>query len=282
MCKQKVSEAMADWPDYVDYAFEAIEVLRVDEEYQSDFVKRWGDLDLATFARALREGDRREQQVSAFAIGYTESTWARNLLLPLLHSEYPEVRWAAALMLGNRREKAAFPVLIGMLQEFLPPNPPGDYDWYETTHSAVASILGLWGKREAVEPLRDTLAKLWRAELNPRQDRPPQLVSYYADAVVYALGQLETFDALNDLDISLQRKRFWTVTLVMGYLNAEHLYKKSVLQIIQDGLLHTNLGEFLRLASDLLREKLGMSPEEADVAVKNYDGHYFDRWEQQE
>lgn len=272
---------MAEWPDYVDYAFEAIEIIRVNEDYQNDFVKRWGGLDLATFARVLREGDRREQQVSAFAIGYTESTWARDLLLPVLHSEYPEVRWAAAISLGHRREGAAFPMLIGMLQEFLPPNPPAEYDWYETTHGTVASILGTWGKREAVEPLRDTLAKLWQAELNPRQDRPPQLVSYYQDAVVYALGQLEAFDALKSLDISPERKRFWMVTLVMGYLNAEHLYKSPVRDLVLDIHLDTVLPGFLKLASTLLQEKMGISAEDADVALRNYRHDYFDRWKQQ-
>lgn len=272
---------MAEWPDYVDYAFGAIEVLRVNEDYQNNFAKRWGGLDLATFARALREGDRREQQVSVFAIGYTESAWARGLLLPVLHSEYPEVRWAAALMLGHQREEAAYPILVDMLQEFLPPNPPVEYEWYETTHDAVAYALGAWGKPTAIEPLRDTLAKLWQAELNPRQDRPPQFVSYSQDAVVYALGLLGDFQALNDLDILPERKRFWMVTLVMGYLNAEYLYKKSVLQIVQDGRLNTNLAEFLRLVSDQLQEKMGMSFEETEVAIKSYDSHYFDRWEQQ-
>jgi hypothetical protein len=30
--------------------------------------------------------------------------------------------------------------------------------------------------------------------------------------------------------------------------------------------------------STLLQEQMGMSAEEADFAVKNYDGDYFDRW----
>lgn len=208
---------VTELPAYVKYAFSAIEVLSVDDEYQWDFARRWGGLSLAIFARALREGDRHDQQVSAFAIGYSESAWARDLLLPVLHSEFPEVRWAAALMLGQRREEAAFPVLIKMLQEFLPPHGSVDHDWYDVQHMHVARLLGSWGKREAIQPLHDTLALLWQVE----QQRPPyedvQMWSHYQDAMVYALGQLEAFDVLDDLDVSPERKRFWMVTLVMGY-----------------------------------------------------------------
>ena len=92
---------MAIWPSYVEYAFGAIEVLDIDEEEIKAFVRRWGGLGLANFARALREGDMHDQQVAAFAIGYTESAWAGKLLLPLLNSEYPEVRWATAISLGR-------------------------------------------------------------------------------------------------------------------------------------------------------------------------------------
>lgn len=270
---------MTELPAYVRYAFGAIEVLRIDDEYQQDFARRWGGLDLATFARSLREGDRHDQQVAAFAIGCTESAWSRDLLLPLLHAEYPEVRWAAALMLGDQREEAAFPALINMLQEFFPPNPPVDYDWFEIRQARVAYILGSWGKREAIKPLRDTLAKLWEVEQHPHPDREPQLVWDYADAVIYALGQLEDFDALTDLDIPPERRRFWMVTLAMGYLNARHVYGgKPVWMIAQKTYPDETLDAFLALVSKVLHEKLGMIPEEADSAVKNYDTYYFDRF----
>jgi hypothetical protein len=269
---------MVERPDYVEYAFSAILVLGTAEDYLRDFAEHWDGLDLETFARALREGDRLDQQVAAFAIGYAESTWARDLLLPLLHSAYPEVRWAAALSLGDRREEAAFPVLVDMLQEFLPPNPPVVYEWYELEHPHIARLLGTWGKREAIKPLRDTLAKLWQVEQHPPADRSPQILWNYQDALVYALGQLGAFDALTNLNIPQERARFWKVTEVMGYLNAEHCFKKGVLQIVQGARFEKPLAEFLTLVSTLLQEKMGMSAEEADFAVKNYDSDYFDRW----
>ena len=133
---------MAAWPAYVEYAFGAIQIIATDEEYIKDFAAHWGGLELATFARALREGQYKDQEVAAFAVGYTVSTWARDLLLPFLHHEHPEVRWAAALTLGEMREEAAFPMLINMLQEFLPPHPAVEFDWYDVQHMHVASILG--------------------------------------------------------------------------------------------------------------------------------------------
>jgi hypothetical protein len=269
---------MAEWPDYARYAFGATMVLGIDEDDVHDFVGRWGGLSLATFAHALQRGDYHDQQVAAFAIGYAESAWARDLLLPLLHSAYPEVRWAAAISLGHQREEAAFSVLIDMLQEFLPPHAPVEYDWYDVRHTTVAHILGVWGRHDAIEPLHDTLAKLWQVEQQRSADDDAQGWWQYQDALVYALGRLEAFDALADLNISQERTRFWKVTLVMGYLNATHLYRRPVVRIVQDARSDAALAEFLTLVSTLLQEKTGMSLEEADFAVKNYDGDYFDRW----
>src|SRR5579872_555451 len=170
-------------PDYVRHAFGAIEFYMIDENYLRDFSDRWGKLSLPTFVRALREGNWRDQQVSAFAIGYTMSAWAKDLLLPLLHSEYPRVRWATAISLGNQRVEAAYPVLIMMLQEFFPPDFPVEDGWYELEHIEIAEILGSWGKREAIEPLRDTLAKMWRVEQQRSRNSDPQIWWQYQDAL---------------------------------------------------------------------------------------------------
>ncbi|HEU0003999.1 MAG TPA: hypothetical protein VFQ36_24045 [Ktedonobacteraceae bacterium] len=75
-----IEEGMTDWPDYVEYAFSAIWIIGTDEEYIQDFSTRWGGLDLANFAQALHEGTFKDQQVAAFALGYSGSTWARDLL----------------------------------------------------------------------------------------------------------------------------------------------------------------------------------------------------------
>jgi hypothetical protein len=135
---------MPEYPAYVRYAFSAVRVINA-EAYENEaiqaFLDHWGDLSLTTFARVLREGQYEDQQVAIFALSFSESKWVRDLLLPFLHHERPEIRWAAALSLGEMREEAAFPALLEMLQEFLPPHLPVEYDWYDVEHMHVGRIL---------------------------------------------------------------------------------------------------------------------------------------------
>lgn len=271
---------MAQRPNYVEYAFSATRVIGKDTRYIRQFAKRWGGLSLASFAQALREGDKHEQQVAVFALGYTESAWARDLLLPLLASQYSEVRWAAAISLGQQRVETAFSVLIDMLQEFLPPHPPITNNWFDIEHIHIAHIFGSWGKRDAIAPLHQTLVRLWQSELLRSAKEDGTVWWYYQDALVYALGQLEAFDLLATLDIPQKRKRFWQVTAIMGYLNAERLFHKNPVQIVQAAFNSEELTAFLALVVTLLHEHMAMSPTEADFAVRNYDSDYFVRWEQ--
>jgi hypothetical protein len=92
---------------------------------------------------------------------------------------------------------------------------------------------------------------------------------------------LGDFDALTELNTPPERSRFWIVTLVMGYLHAQHLYKKPAVYLAIDAHQDTELAEFLTLVSSVLQEKMGISPEEADFAVKNCANDYYDRWNQQ-
>lgn len=269
---------MATWPTYVEYAFGAVQIIELDEEDIKAFAARWGGLELTAFARALDKGQYKDQQVAAFAIGYSDSKWARDLLLPFLHDEHPEVRWAAALALGETREEAAFPVLMQMLQEFLPPHPPVEFNWYDVQHMHVARILGSWGRPAAIPALRETLARIWQVEQQRSGDEDAEMRWHYQDALTYALGQLGAFDALIDLPLPQALKRLWTVNIVMGYFNAEKVYNKRVLGIILNADLDEELAAFLGLLSTLLQEKMGLSPQEAAFCIDNYGQDYFDRW----
>ena len=169
-------------------------------------------------------------------------------------------------------------MLLAILQEFLPPHDPAYYCWFDIRHTYVAHILGSWGKHEAILPLRDTLTRLWQIEQQASPDEDQQLLSHYQDALAYALGQLGAFDLLSAMDISQERKRFWRVIAMMGYLNAEHTFKKSVLQIVQGAFNSEELSAFLTLVSTLLQEHMGMSQADADFALQHFDSYYFDRW----
>lgn len=272
---------MTEWPDYVEYAFSAIQIIGTDEEYIQDFSARWGAPGLVNFAQALQQGTFKDQQVAAFVLGYSESTWARDLLLPFLQHEHPKVRWTVALVLGDRREDAAFPVLLNMLQEFLPPHPhySVDHDWYDVQHIHVANILGSWGNPAAIPALHDTLTKMWQIEQSRSFDANPQMWWPYQDALAYALGQLGAFDVLTDLNLTQQRKHLWSVNLVMGYLNARKIYKKDIWGIILDLSLHGDTTKFLDLVATLLEEKMGLTPQEAQSFLKVYSDDYTERWE---
>ncbi len=270
---------MTERPDYVGYAFDAIEILGKDEEYIHLFAERWGGLGLDAFARALREGSPRDQQVAAFALGRTGSRWARDLLLPFLSYEVPEVRWAAALMLGEMREEVAFSALIRMLQEFLPSSPLSD-SWFAFTLPYVASLLGSWGKEEAVSALRDTLAKLWQIEQEIGEQEDFQTWWHVEDALVYALGQLGVLDALTGLNIAQSRLRLWQITLVMGYLNAMQMHKQTILDLLQDSASNKGRAALLALVSELLQQKMGWAASEAATFAEDYPRDYFSRWEE--
>lgn len=271
---------MVQYPVYAEYAFTSVEVIGMDEQYINAFAERRGGLGLDAFVRALHEGSSRDQQVAVFALGSTRSQWARDLLLPFLSHEAPEVRWAAALMLGDTREEAAFAPLIGMLQEFLA-SPPRADSWFAFKLPYVASLLGSWRKEEAIPALRDALAKLWQIEQEIGEQEDFQTWWHFQDALVYALGQLGAFDALTGLNISPPRLKLWQITLVMGYLNTKKVSQGFITDIFQGTGRTEEQAALLGLLSDLLQQKMGFSKSEAEVAKlsESYLQEYFGRWE---
>ncbi len=173
---------MLEQPEYVEYAFNAIRLINTEEWMQEDikaFVLHWGGVDLATFAHVLYHGQGEDQMVAAFAIGHTRSAWAREWLLPFLQSDEPGVRWAAALSLGEMKDERAKPVLVHMLQEFLPPpyTPLHEMgpDWFEVKHIHVADLLGRCGDPALVLALRETLARGWQVERDAPDHEDPQM-----------------------------------------------------------------------------------------------------------
>ena len=141
---------MSHWPDSVSYAFEQLGY----EDYEEPlalFVKRWGGLDVETFARVLKEGQGDDSVLAIFALGSTGKPWACELLLPFLQSAQPMERWASAVCLGKMREEQALPVLLRTLTEFFPPKEwpsfQGDGLWlYNGWRLQIILILAEWAR----------------------------------------------------------------------------------------------------------------------------------------
>ena len=276
---------MPEWPAYVTYAFSAPRVISTEEWIQEDieaFQERWGGVDLVTFAHVLHHGKGDDQVVAAFAVGYTRSAWARDLLLPFLQSDDPGVRWAAALSLGEMKDERARPVLIQMLLEFLPPpyTPLGEVgpDWFEIEHLQVAHLLGRWGDHALIPTLRETLMRVWQAERDAPADINHASIDHgrlYQDELAYALGQLGAFDVLTGLMVPTPRKRVWMVNLALGYLNVQEHYRTNCIGFIGDPMHVANYQNLLPLLLQVLHQRLGLSSQEAASYLQEYGEDYF-------
>jgi hypothetical protein len=236
------------------------------------FAQRWRGLDLSTFAHILQHAQGEDQVIAAFAVGYTHSAWAKALLLPFLHSDNTQLRWAVALCLGEMREPEALPMLVQMLQEFLPPPPSthAEYDWFEVEHMHVARLLGYYGDTSIIPTLSETLERIWLLE-QQHPDANVQWWWYYQEALAYALGQLGTLDAPTNMQLPIYRYRYWTIHSAMGYLNAEESYKNSIVRIMQPMIDYGQYRDLYKLLLQVLQQKVGLSLQEAELFIRSYN-----------
>jgi len=276
---------MSEQSDNVEYAFNAVRVISTEEWIQEDieaFTQRWGGVDLATFVHVLRQAQGEDQMVAAFAIGHTHSAWARDLLLPFLQSDDPGVKWAAALSLGEMKEERARPVLVHLLQEFLPPpyTPRGEVgpDWFEMEQLYVARLLGPWRDPALIPALSETLMRVFQIERHAPAHEDLQIWREYQDELAYALGQLGAFNALTSLDAPAPRKRVWTVNMAMGYLNVQERYRSTCIGLFGDPVHVRDYQELHPFLLQVLQQKVGLSLLEATSYLQGYGGDYFSQW----
>lgn len=177
-------------------------------------------------------------------------------------------------------------MLIQMLQEYLPPpyTPVGKVgpDWFEVQHLHLASLLGGWGDRMLISPLRETLARLWQVEQNAPDNinqTGMQLWWGYQDELAYALGQLGAFDALTGLEVSADRLRVWTVNLALGYLNMQQRYQTNCIGFIGDPMHVEDYQELSPLLLQVLQQQIGLSLQEAISFLRGYGEDCFHRWD---
>ena len=268
--------------DYVEHAFTAIYLITTEEDTRRDieaFTQRWGGIDFLTFAHVLQQAEGSDQVIAAFALGYTGSTWAKELLLPFLHAANPQLRWAVALSLGERQERQALPVLIDMLQEYLPPppSPLAEYDWFEMKHIHVANLLGRWGDTHTIPSLRSTLQRVWQLE-QASSDPRPEFWWEYQETLAYALGQLGSFNACTNMVLPPSRYRYWTTLMAMGYLNAEQYYHSGAKRILQDMYYDGTYQELRKLLLHTLQEKASLSSQEAAFFLQSFHDDHAGIW----
>jgi hypothetical protein len=226
------------WPEHVDYALKELGY-EYPERTVKTFLDRWGSFDLDTLVRVLREAQNQNDILLAiFAIGYRDTPWAKELLIPLLDSSSPLERWASALCLGRMKEERAFPILRTMLTEFLPPHKQFDaqgysvwyYDYWRPT---VARLLGEWERPELAMPLYDALKELWQQEQTGTEYSKEDWYECQ-DLLAYALGRLGRFDLVKGLDASEARLSLWMVYMALGYLRAHQDHPDVYTKVVWD------------------------------------------------
>ncbi len=267
------------WPEYLDYAYSALGY----EEYKRQvrtFIRRWGGIDLDTFVRVLKEGQGEDRVLAIFALGYTRTPLARELLLPFLQSKEPRERCASALCLGKIREEQALPVLCAMLTEFFPPKEqPGseaDGRWfYNDCRSGAIMILTEWARPEAIPELLKALQAYWDLEQVIIEHSHLATGSGYwrgcQRRVVYALGWLGTFDLLSTMDVGEQRRLAWNVDLALGNMHA-HVGIPDVFMNFNEYIGKSR--GFHDLVCYVLEEQLGLSEEEQERCLNAYSACY--------
>src|SRR5260221_8584492 len=258
--------------DHVSYAYAQIGYESVPEgEFGPEGVtQRWGGLDVEHFARALQEGQEEDRLLAIFALGYHQSRWVAELLLPFLTSPLPRERWASALSLGFMQEERAFPVLLNMLTEFLPPSDwptyQGGHMWmYNVWREQAIEVIAEYNKPEAVSSLLQALLVYQNIEQSiPDYNSVRDWWILYLRKVVYALGGLGRFDILTTGAVTPEVPWEWNVYLVLGSLHAHITYPYFY------AFSWEKYPGFKEGVARVLTEQLDLSEEEAERSMKAF------------
>lgn len=217
---------MSIQPETIDDAFHTLYYGGQSNEERAAFARRWGGLSEEAFTRALTSGTREEKALAILVLGKGEAATSDALLDVHLKSQEAMERWPAALVLGERRDPHALPVLLTLLEEYLPSlvHPlERDGGVYNFWRLKTVALLSEWGKDDAIPVFRQALIHAWTLE----QAEHPEVQHVwhpYQDALAYALGRLQAFGALTNLVLPAHHLYRWTVTLICGSLQARERY----------------------------------------------------------
>jgi HEAT repeat protein len=253
------------------------------QNLMATFATTWGGYSEDALIHAIDQGSGIDLVLAALALGDLGTPNARERLIPLLTSQQPVARWASALELGKMREERSLPTLFTMLTEFLPPDPEYITTWlYWHWRPLVPQLLGAWGQKSAVVPLREALLVARQLELatiagsyEPNRASAPEDWARYQGEIIYALGRLGTLGALTGIQNVDPARTWWRVHLIMGSLHGRHLITSMLLW--ND---HPSLHEQVE---GVLKYTFGLNQHERDEALEHYQAEKaFEIWSRYE
>lgn len=263
---------MTALPAYIDHAFRTVYYGGQHEKFFEPFIQRWGKPNPETLSSVLVSGSPEEKAIALFALGYSNSQQAKKALLPFLHSKEPMERWASALSLGMMKEEAALPVLIHLLDEFLPLQTypiEKDGGLYHFWRMKAVNVLGNWNHREIVPALHEALTKSWEIE----QEEQPMLKHIwhpYQDELLYALGRKGAFGVLTGFSLPSARRRIWMILLSCGFLRTRTRYGELLTQIQINSKLQQEV-------AGILEQRFGLTVQERTESIDNFAEDYYAR-----
>lgn len=262
---------MSIQPETLDYAFHTLYYGGQADRERATFAQHWGGLSDEAFTQALTSGTREEKALAILALGKEETARSDALLDAHLKSQEPMERWPAALVLGERRDPRALPVLLALLDEYLPPLVhllERDGGLYNFWRLKTVALLSEWGQDDVIPVLRQALINAWTLEQAEQQPEVQQVWHPYQDALTYALGRLEAFGALTNLVLPASHFHRWTVTLTCGSLKARQRYGDLLTQV----QINPTLRE--EIARELGR-RFGLTAVEQEAYLDGYADAYF-------
>jgi hypothetical protein len=276
---------MARWPTYVSYALDALlNASPYDEEVARRFRQHWGGWEADHLLRALTEGEEHDRLFAIFCLGQLglPQDELASYLIPLLRSERPLERWAAAKELGNAGRAEALAVLHAMLTDYLAPatqytRSGGKREWfYDAWRFSAARLVGELGQEASAPFVRAALVQvlglrtatvgvagptdgdslLLKADVN-------NWVAYIRE-LVYVLGRLGALGALTGIEALSPREGMeLLVHLVMGSLHRRFPAPELVVRWDQ-------VPERRDAADRMLARHFALSDEERQVYLQTY------------
>jgi hypothetical protein len=220
---------IAQWPEHIQRAFTNTWIH--DHAYANiidSFIEHWGSLDTQAFIRAIRNGEGRERLFAMFALAEQPKPGIEEVYFPFLNSSSQEERWTSLICLGRLKDERVFPALLQLLLEahqmyFWRPVYDDDSLWFHRQHCNLIRLLGAWGKEQVVPALRQTLHTVWQCEHQPgpfdgRWGCRWDDLHVLEDHLAYALGALEAWGALTDLQLDTKHRNWIIHYMILGHL----------------------------------------------------------------